>query len=110
MMVVNFDGGDVYIGRPEEILVRLRMFMSLEGIDDRCIDGFVREASKTMEGYDHTKTPTASATWTLDRETAVMNLHLCYRDAVCNVHQHVDFGELEDAGCPFEFIWTERTQ
>lgn len=110
MTVFNVDGGDVYVGRPEEILVKLRMFMSLEGIDDRCIDGFVREASKTMEGYDPKKLFTASATWTLDREVAAMNLHVCYRDAVCNVRRHVDFGELEDVGCPFEFIWAERTQ
>ena len=110
MMVVNFDGGDVYIGRPDEMLVELRMFMSLEGIDAHCADGFVREASKTMEGYDSTKAPNATATWSLDRDTAVMGLLLYYGDAVCNVHRHVNFGELEDVGSPFEFIWTERTQ
>lgn len=110
MMIVRLDDGEACIGRPDEMLVRLRMFMSLEGIDDRCIDGFVRYASETMEGCNLTKAPTASATWTLNRETAVMNLQMYYRDTVCNVCKHVDFGELEDVGNPFEFIWAERTQ
>lgn len=110
MTVVNFDGGYVYIGRPEEMIVKLRMFMSLEGIDAHCVDGFVREASKAMEGCNSTKASDVAATWALDRKTAVMGLLLYYGDAVCNVYRHVDFGELEDVGNPVEFIWTERTQ
>lgn len=109
-MIVQLSGGEVCIGRLEEMLVALRIFMSLEGIDDRCIDGFVRYVSETMEGCNPTKALTASATWTLNRETAVMNLQMYYRDTVCNVCKHVDFGELEDVGSPFEFAWVERTQ
>lgn len=104
MTVINSNGGDVYIGRPEKILVKLRMFMSLEGIDGHCIDDLVREASKAMEGYNSTKASDVAATWALDRETATMGLLLYYGAAVCNVYRHVDFEELEDVGSPFEFI------